>query len=86
MKWVHIQVETDCHFKVCVGNIYSDPYSQDAGVPQGSTIFFTLFSLNRFGHWSDENGLKCSPAIWVNLSTTKKNLDPHIHLFFNPIL
>ena len=82
MKWVHIQVETDSHFKVCVGNIYSDPYSQDAGVPQGNT----LFSLNRFGHWSDENGLKFSPDIWVNLSTTKNYLDPHIHLFFNPIL
>ena len=36
---------SDHYFKVCVGNIYSDPYSQEAGVPQGSIISVTLFSL-----------------------------------------
>ena len=32
-------------FKVRVGNTYSDPYSQEAGVPQGSILSVTLFSL-----------------------------------------
>ena len=36
---------SDCYFKVCVRNIYSDPYSQEAGVPQGSILSVTLFSL-----------------------------------------
>ena len=36
---------SDHYFKVCVGNIYSDPYSQEAGVPQGSIISIPLFSL-----------------------------------------
>ena len=36
---------SDRDFKVYVGNIYSDPYSQEAGVPQGSILFVTLFSL-----------------------------------------
>ena len=36
---------SDCYFKVRVGNIYSDPYSQEAGVPQGSILSVTLFSL-----------------------------------------
>ena len=36
---------SDRYFKVCVGNIYSDLYSQEAGVPQGSILFVTLFSL-----------------------------------------
>ena len=27
------------------GNIYSDPYSQEAGVPQGSILSVTLFGL-----------------------------------------
>ena len=36
---------SDCYFNVCVGNIYSDPYSQEAGVPQGSILSVTLFSL-----------------------------------------
>ena len=36
---------SDRNFKVCVGNIYSDPYSQEAGVPQCSIISVTLFSL-----------------------------------------
>ena len=36
---------SDRYFKVRVGNIYSDPYSQEAGVPQGSIISVTLFSL-----------------------------------------
>ena len=31
--------------KVRVGNTYSDPYSQEAGVPQGSILSVTLFSL-----------------------------------------
>ena len=33
------------YLQVCVGNTYSDPYSQEAGVPQGSILFVTLFSL-----------------------------------------
>ena len=36
---------SDRYFKVRVGNTYSDPYSQEAGVPQGSILFVTLFSL-----------------------------------------
>ena len=36
---------SDRNFKVCVGNIYSDPYLQEAGVPQGSILSVTLFSL-----------------------------------------
>ena len=36
---------SDRYFKVCVGNTYSDPYSQEAGVPQGSILSVTLFSL-----------------------------------------
>ena len=36
---------SDCYFKVRVGNIYSDHYSQEAGVPQGSILSVTLFSL-----------------------------------------
>ena len=30
---------SDRYFKVRVGNIYSDPYSQEEGVPQGSISF-----------------------------------------------
>ena len=37
-------LKSDRHFKVRGGKIYSDPYSQDAGVPQGSIIFVTLYS------------------------------------------
>ena len=36
---------SDRYFKVSVGNIYSYPYSQKAGVPQGSILSVTLFSL-----------------------------------------
>ena len=36
---------SDRYFKVRVGNTYSDPYSLEAGVPQGSIISVTLFSL-----------------------------------------
>ena len=36
---------SDLYFKVRVGNTYSDPYSQEAGVPQGSILSVTLFSL-----------------------------------------
>ena len=36
---------SDPYFKVRVGNTYSDPYSQEAGVPQGSILSITLFSL-----------------------------------------
>ena len=36
---------SDRYFKVRVGNIYSDPYSQEEGVPQGSILSVTLFSL-----------------------------------------
>ena len=36
---------TDRYFKVRVGNIYSDVYSQEAGVPQGSILSVTLFGL-----------------------------------------
>ena len=36
---------SDRYFKVRVGNIYSDPYSHEAGVPQGSIISVTLISL-----------------------------------------
>ena len=36
---------SDCYFKVYVWNIYSDPYTQEAGVPQGSIRSVTLFSL-----------------------------------------
>ena len=35
----------DRYFKVRVRNIYSDPYSQEAGVPQGSILSVMLFSL-----------------------------------------
>ena len=37
---------SDRYFKVRVGNTYSDPYSQEAGVPQGGILSVTLFSLN----------------------------------------
>ena len=33
------------YFKVRVGNIYSDPYSHEAGIPQSSILSVTLFSL-----------------------------------------
>ena len=33
------------NLKVRVGNIYSEPYSQEAGVLQGSILSVTLFSL-----------------------------------------
>ena len=33
------------HVSVRVGNIYSDPYSQKACVPQGSILSVTLFIL-----------------------------------------
>ena len=36
---------SDRYFKVRVGNTYSDLYSQEAGVPQGSILSITLFSL-----------------------------------------
>ena len=36
---------SDRYFKVRVGNIYSDPYTQEEGVPQGSSLSVTLFSL-----------------------------------------
>ena len=36
---------SDHHFKVCVGNIYSDPYSQEASVSHGKILSVTLFSL-----------------------------------------
>ena len=36
---------SDRYFKVRVGNTYSDPYAQEAGVPQGSILSVTLFSL-----------------------------------------
>ena len=36
---------SDRYFKVRVGNIYSDPYSQEAVVPQGSILSVMLFSL-----------------------------------------
>ena len=36
---------SDRYFKVRVRNIYSNPYSQEAGVPQGSILSVTLFSL-----------------------------------------
>ena len=36
---------SDRYFKVRVGNTYSDPYSQEAGVPQDSILSVTLFSL-----------------------------------------
>ena len=36
---------SDRYFKVRVGNTYSDPYSQEAGVQQGSILSVTLFSL-----------------------------------------
>ena len=36
---------SDRYFIVRVGNTYSDPYSQEAGVPQGSIVSVTLFSL-----------------------------------------
>ena len=36
---------SDRYFKVRVGNTYSDPYSQEAGVPQGSILSVTLFCL-----------------------------------------
>ena len=36
---------SDRFLKVCVWNIFSDPYSHEAGVPQGSIHSVTLFSL-----------------------------------------
>ena len=36
---------SDRYFRVWVGNIYYDPYSQEAGVPQGSILSVTLFCL-----------------------------------------
>ena len=36
---------SDRYYKVRVGNICSDPYPQEAGVPQGSILSVTLFSL-----------------------------------------
>ena len=36
---------SDRYFNVCVGNMYSDPYSQEAGVSQGCILSVTLFSL-----------------------------------------
>ena len=36
---------SDRHFKLRVGNIYSDRYSQETGVPQDSILSDTLFSL-----------------------------------------
>ena len=36
---------TERYFKVRVGNIYSDTYSHEAGVPQGSILSVTLFTL-----------------------------------------
>ena len=36
---------SDRYFKVSVRNTYSEPYSQEAGVPQGSILSVTLFSL-----------------------------------------
>ena len=36
---------SDRYFKVRVRNICSDPYSQEAGVPQGSILSVTVFSL-----------------------------------------
>ena len=36
---------SDRYFNVHVGNIYSDPFSQEASVPQGSILSVTLFSL-----------------------------------------
>ena len=36
---------SDRYFKVRVGNTYADPYSQEAGVPQGSILSVTFFSL-----------------------------------------
>ena len=36
---------SDRYFKVCVRNIYSDVYSQEAGVPQGSILSVTLFGF-----------------------------------------
>ena len=36
---------SDRYFKVRVRSTYSDPYSQEAGVPQGIILSITLFSL-----------------------------------------
>ena len=36
---------SDRYLKVRVRYIYSDVYAQEAGVPQGSILFVTLFSL-----------------------------------------
>ena len=36
---------SDRYFEVRVGNIYSDVYSQEAGLPQGSILSVTLFGL-----------------------------------------
>ena len=36
---------SDRYFKVRAGNTYSDPYSQEAGVPQGSILSVTLFMV-----------------------------------------
>ena len=52
---------SDRYFKVRIGNIYSDPYSQEAGVPP-SIERKLQHSLNRLGRWCDENGFKFSPT------------------------
>ena len=36
---------SDRYFKVRVGNTYSDPYSQEAGVPQGSILSVKINSI-----------------------------------------
>ena len=44
-KCLYVIFLSDRYFKVRAGNSYSDPYSQEAGVPQGSILSVTLFSL-----------------------------------------
>ena len=42
---VYLRFLSDRCFKVCVWNIYSDVYSQEAGLPQGSKLSVPLFGL-----------------------------------------
>ena len=38
---------SDCYFKVCVGNIYSDPYSQERQVSHRLVFFLSRYLVSR---------------------------------------
>ena len=78
---------SDRYFKVRVGNTYSDPYSQEAGVPQGSILSVTLFSLKIN---SSESCLlpdiKCSLYVDLLLVVSLHQSDPLSDTFFCDIV